>query len=91
LLSCGLGERRDGRAPIALRESIRHEEDGVEYWSARELGPLLGYSRWQRVQPIIEQARTACAGSGQAVADHVPHVGKMIEAGKGAQRESEDV
>lgn len=84
-------ERSEMAEHTSLFESIRHQEDGVEFWSARELGPALGYSRWQRFQPVIEKARIACEGSGQAVSDHFTHVGKMIAAGKGAQREIDDV
>lgn len=73
-------------------EAIRHEDDaGGEYWSARELAPLLEYSRWQRFQPVIAKAEMACEQSGYAVSDHFTHVGKLIEAGKGAQRRIEDV
>lgn len=74
----------------SLFESIRHEEDGIEYWLARELGPMLGYSRWQRFEPVVQKAQTACETSGQAVVDHFTRIGKMITLGKGGQRDVED-
>jgi DNA-damage-inducible protein D len=71
-------------------EAIRHEdEDGNEYWSARELYKLLGYSRWEKFQTSIEEAQTACKQSGQAVADHFHLQVKMVKAGV-APRPRED-
>jgi DNA-damage-inducible protein D len=42
-------------------ESIKKiDEDGVEYWTARELMPLLGYPRWESFDEVISRAiRTA--------------------------------
>lgn len=73
-------------------DAIRHlDDDGREYWFARELYPLLGYSRWQRFQTAVDKARTACAAMKICVDDHFTSVGKLIEAGKGAQREIDDI
>jgi len=72
-------------------DAIRHQdEQGNEYWSARELYKLLGYSTWQKFQYAIEQAKIACENSGQAIADHFNLQVKLIRAGKGAQRKTED-
>src|SRR5215471_13708199 len=73
-------------------DGIRHEdEDGREYWSAGELGKLLGYGEYRKFKNAIEKAEEACQNSGQAVADHFVHVGGMIEVGKGARRKVDDV
>ena len=70
---------------------IRHEdEQGGEYWSARDLAEVLGYPRWQKFQEVIKRAMQACENSGFAPADHFTRVGKMIALGKGGQREIED-
>jgi len=72
-------------------EAIRcQDEDGNEYWSARDLYKLLGYSSWQKFQYAIEQAKIACEKSGLVVSDHFNLEVKMIQAGKGAQRKTED-
>jgi DNA-damage-inducible protein D len=72
-------------------EAIKHTtEEGAEYWSARELAPILDYSRWQRFWPVIEKAMVACGNSGQTLEDHFTRVGKMIETGKGAKRVVDD-
>jgi len=72
-------------------EAIRREtERGTEYWNARDLYKLLGYSTWQKFQTALEQAKKACENSGQVVSDHFNLEVKMIKAGKGAQRKTED-
>lgn len=43
---------------------------GAEYWSARDLQPLLGYSQWRRFQQAIERAMTSCETSGNNIANH---------------------
>lgn len=66
-------------------------ENGVEYWLARDLQALLGYTEWRNFMKIIEKAETACEVSGHRVSDHFVGVNKMIELGKGGQREIDDV
>ncbi len=68
----------------------RVDEAGNEYWSARELYKLLGYSTWQKFQKPIQEAQAACENSGQAVSDHFNLQVNMIVAGKGALRSRED-
>ncbi len=83
-----MSDQETGSSPF---EAIKHTTDeGAEYWSARELAPVLDYSRWQRFWPVIEKAMVACSNSGQALEDHFTRVGKMIEAGKGAKRVVDD-
>src|SRR5436190_9119302 len=72
-------------------ESIARREQDVEFWLARDLQPLLGYERWENFTAVLDRARTACAGAGQAVTDHFRCVTKMVELGSGAQRSIEDV
>ena len=65
--------------------------DEVECWSARDLQKLLGYSKWENFLNAIDKAKEACTNVGQKVADHFPDVRKMIIAGKGAEREVDDI
>jgi DNA-damage-inducible protein D len=65
-------------------------DDGSEYRSARELYKLLGYSRWEKFQKSIEEAKIACENSNQAVADHFHLEVQSIKSGKGARRPIED-
>ena len=66
-------------------------ENGVENWLARDLQHLLGYGKWDNFVSVISKAKTACEISGHAVSDHFADVGKMIELGKGGQREIDDI
>ena len=73
-------------------ENIKHiDEYGNEYWLARELQGVLEYAQWRRFLDAVERAKLACKNSGYNVSDHFADVGKMIKAGKGAEREVEDV
>jgi DNA-damage-inducible protein D len=71
-------------------EAVASELDGVECWSARELQELLGYSKWENFEKVINKAKEACAHAGEEIIDHFPDVRKVIEAGKGAKQEIED-
>ena len=69
-------------------ENIKHIDDvGNEFWYARELMPLLEYSKWERFTNTINNAKKACENSGYNVRYHFPMVGKMISIGKRANRE----
>jgi len=66
-------------------------ENGVEYWLARDLQHLLGYTKWDNFLNVISKAKTACEVSRHNIADHFADVGKMVELGSGSQREISDV
>ena len=72
-------------------EQSASEYEGIECWSARELQKLLGYSKWENFSKVIEKAKESCNNAGQIVADHFPDVRKVIEAGKGAIHEIDDI
>ena len=65
--------------------------DETECWSARDLQKLFGYSLWQNFTNVIAKAKEACTNVGQNILDHFIDVNKMITAGKGAQREVDDI
>ena len=65
--------------------------DDTECWSARELCGLLGYSLWQNFCKVIAKAKESCQNVGQEISDHFIDVNKMIIAGKGAQRQIDDI
>lgn len=66
-------------------------EGGVEFWLARDLQHLLGYSKWDNFLGVVGKAKTACEVSGHPVADHFADVGKMVDLGSGSQREVNDI
>ena len=85
-------ERDQIQAMTELFEGhAQQTENGVEYWLARDLQVLLGYTEWRNFTKIIEKAETACEVSGHRVSDHFVGVNKMIELGKGGQREIDDI
>jgi len=68
-------------------EAIRHtDDDGQEFWSARELMVTLGYTKWQNFRVAISRAQESCENSGHAVSDHFTEVSKMVTLGSGAKR-----
>ena len=69
----------------------RIDEYGDEYWSARELAKMLGYTEYGKFKHAIRKAETACENSERAVSDHFARVSDMVPIGSGAQREIEDV
>lgn len=72
-------------------EEYAYEQDGVEYWLARELQELLGYSEWRNFLNAINKAKESCETTGEAVSDHFVDINKMIELGKGGKREVDDL
>lgn len=71
-------------------ENIVCEYEGVECWSAREMCSLLGYAKWEKFCNVIEKAKDACINAGEPIANHFPHVGKMVTIGSGSEREIDD-
>jgi DNA-damage-inducible protein D len=63
---------------------------GAEYWSARDLQPLLGYSQWRRFEQAITRAIISCEQSGNKPGHHFAGAGKMVSLGLGSTREVPD-
>jgi len=73
-------------------ESVKKVNDnGVEYWLARDFQTILQYSSWDKFLNVVEKAKEACRNSGHNPADHFSHMVKMVSIGSGAQRETEDI
>lgn len=72
-------------------ESIKKiDENGVEFWEARELMPILGYIKWQNAEDVIARAAKACINSGQDVDNHFTDVSKMVKIGSDSVRKVGD-
>ena len=64
-------------------ESIRHVDDeGNEYWYARELQQILGYKEWRYFSVVIEKAQIACSQSNNNINSHFGVNTKIVSAGK---------
>jgi DNA-damage-inducible protein D len=66
-------------------------ESGVEFWLARDLQHLLGYSKWDNFIKVVNKAKTSCEVSGNEIDDHFADIGKMVSIGSGTEREIPDV
>ncbi len=66
-------------------------ENGIEFWFARDLQLLLGYSKWENFIKVINKAKIACDVTGNEILDHFPDIGKMVEIGSGTKREIQDI
>lgn len=77
--------------PASVFEQIRRtDEQGHEYWSARELGKILDYQEFRNFKPVVEKAKEACKISGQAVENHFVQYHEMVSIGSGAERGFDD-
>ena len=72
-------------------EDIKHiDEKGREYWSARELMPLLEYSKWEHFHKVVKKAMVACDNSNNTISEHFPDAEKVLEVGNGAKMSVQD-
>jgi len=73
-------------------EQIRQvDENGNEFWSARDLGKVLEYSEFRHFIPVIDRAKEACKNSGQLIENHFEDMLDMVKIGSGAEREVESI
>ncbi len=66
-------------------------EGGIEFWLARDIQHLLGYTKWDNFLNVVSKAKTACEVSGHQTSDHFADVSKMVDLGSGSQREVPDI
>lgn len=72
-------------------EDIKHtDENGIEYWTARELFPLLGYSRWESFDEVIKRSAKSALNAGQIVENHFQQLTKMVDIGSSSKRSVKD-
>ena len=78
------------KAPHKNFEDIKKvDENGVEYWEARELMPILGYLRWENSEQVVKKAIEACKNSEQSAKNHFRDVTKMIKIAKGSAKQAQ--
>ncbi|MDP1760540.1 MAG: DNA damage-inducible protein D [Candidatus Woesebacteria bacterium] len=66
------------------------DENGIEFWRARQLFPLLGYSTWQAFDEVVLRAKKAAFNSGQITENHFSQLTKMVDVGSNAKRMIKD-
>ena len=68
-------------------ETIKQTQDeGSEFWMARQLGKVLDYAEYRNFLPVIEKAKKACVNSGQPIENHFVEMHEMVQIGSGAER-----
>lgn len=68
-------------------ESIKHiDENGIEFWYARELMIVLNYSKWENFKKVIDRSMISVENSGINILDHFADVRKMVSIGSGAEK-----
>ena len=68
-------------------EDIKHiDEEGKEYWLARELQSTLGYHQWRSINDLIKKAKVACKDSKYNIDDHFALYRKMVDIGSKTRR-----
>ena len=66
-------------------EDIKHiDENGIEFWYARELMPILQYSKWQNFEKILDKAKISCENSDISVFEHFTDVSKLSKRANNA-------
>ena len=72
-------------------EDIKHiDENGVEFWYARELMIILEYRQWRRFENVITKAKESCKNSDISVIEHFANVGKLSKRANNAEVEIND-
>lgn len=72
-------------------EAAASEVENIECWSARELQNLLGYSKWENFEKVIQKAKDTCKNAGEKIEYHFPDIRKTIPMPKGAEKEIDDI
>lgn len=76
---------------IKTFEDYAFNEDGVEFWFARDLQILLGYQKWENFNKVINKAKKSCDTSNNNIIDHFPDVKKKVDIGSGVTRNIDDI
>lgn len=72
---------------LSLFEKIKQtDENGNEFWMARQLGKVLEYTDFRNFSSVIARAREACKNSGQPIENHIVDANEMVAIGSGAER-----
>jgi DNA-damage-inducible protein D len=87
----GLMEAPRYRATMEKLETVKHvTAEGLEFWFAREVYPILGYAGWREFEGVMERARESFKSNGVDPSHHIVRTHKMMGLGKGAQREVDE-
>jgi len=69
----------------------RLDDDGVEFWSSRDLAKALEYTDYRNFMTVVRKAKVACENSGEVIHNHFVEANEMVEIGSGAEKNVETV
>ncbi|MBI4211281.1 MAG: hypothetical protein HY540_01460 [Deltaproteobacteria bacterium] len=72
-------------------ENVLQQNESTEFWYARDLQKLLGYTEWRNFLLVVNKARQACENSKNKNEDHFVDVNKMVDIGSGTKRDVDDI
>jgi len=77
---------------LSVFEQIKQtDENGNEFWGARQLAKVLEYTNFRNFLSVIGKAKEACKNSGQPIENHLVDFNEMVPIGSGAERQMESV
>lgn len=79
------------KAVSAFENIKRIDDNGIEYWSSRDLWKILEYTEHRHFLPVIEKAKLACGNSGHFVSDHFEDILEMVVVGSNAERQMKSI
>lgn len=79
------------KAVSAFENIKRIDDNGIEYWSSRDLWKILEYTEHRHFLPVIEKAKLACGNSGHFVSDHFEDILEMVTVGSNAERQMKSI
>jgi DNA-damage-inducible protein D len=74
-----------------FQEHSNTTDNGIEFWFARDIQHLMGYTEWRNFTNVITKAKTSCEVSGNNISDHFVDINKMVNIGSGAQKPVDDI
>ena len=77
--------------PVIFEKIKKLNQQHGEYWSARQLGKVLGYSEYRHFILVINRAKKSCVNSGQSIKNHFEDILDMVELGSTASRTVDDI
>lgn len=78
------------RRRLSLDEFAQTDQDGVEFWYARDLMRVFGYARWKNFEAVVRRAAVAAEANGVRIEDHIREVARIVAVGNGSRRPVRD-
>lgn len=70
---------------------VKTTDDGLEFWLARDLQGLLGYTEWRNFLLSVDKAKLSCTTSKQRIEDHFITSEKEVLTGSGGSKKIDDI